>query len=130
MSAAEVVSAVLLIAGTVFFVGGAVGVLRFPDFFTRLHAAGKCDTMGQALVLLGLIVTAGLSLVSVKLAFIVFFVFLLNPTATHALARGAWVCGVRPWIDPSEAPSRQARRSLYSCSSCPRPRCARNTPQR
>lgn len=93
----EILAAICLVAGTVFLLAAAVGVARFPDFYSRLHAAGKGDTLGQALVLLGLIFTAGLTLVSLKLAFIIFFVFIFNPTATHALARGAWVCGVRPW---------------------------------
>lgn len=86
-----------IVLGTVFLVFAAIGVARFPDFYSRLHAAGKGDTLGLALVLLGLMASAGLTFVSLKLVFIVFFVFLLNPTATHALARGAWVCGVRPW---------------------------------
>lgn len=93
----EILSAACLVAGTIFLLAAAAGVARFPDFYSRLHAAGKGDTLGQALILLGLILTAGLTLVSLKLAFIVFFVFIFNPTATHALARGAWVCGVRPW---------------------------------
>lgn len=94
----------LLIAGTVFLLAAAFGVLRFPDFYSRLHAAGKGDTLGQALVLLGLVVTAGATFVSVKLAFIILFVFVFNPTATHALARGAWVSGIRPWTGQKERP--------------------------
>jgi len=93
----DVLSVVFLIVGTVLLLASAVGIVRFPDFYARLHAAGKGDTLGHGLVLVGLMLTAGLSLVSAKLAFILFFIFLLNPTATHALARGAWVCGVRPW---------------------------------
>ena len=93
----DILSVVALLLGTLILIIAALGVARFPDFYSRLHAAGKGDTLGLALVLLGLMLAAGLSLVSLKLAFIVFFVFLINPTATHALARGAWVCGVRPW---------------------------------
>ena len=93
----EVLSVAALALGTVILVRAGVGVARFPDFYSRLHAAGKSDTLGLVLVLVGLMLTAGLTLVSLKLAFIVFFVFLFNPTSTHALARGAWVCGVRPW---------------------------------
>ena len=105
MSVLDVLSAVLLCVGTLLLLAAAVGVVRFPDFYARLHAAGKGDTMGQALVLLGLMLVAGASLVSVKLGLIVFFIFILNPTATHALARGAWVCGVRPLIgDEKDAP--------------------------
>jgi multicomponent Na+:H+ antiporter subunit G len=93
----DVLSVAALLLGTLILVFAALGVARFPDFYSRLHAAGKGDTLGLAFVLLGLMVAAGLSLVSLKLGFIVFFVFILNPTATHALARGAWICGVRPW---------------------------------
>ena len=93
----DVLSVAGLLLGTLILIIAALGVARFPDFYSRLHAAGKGDTLGLALVLLGLMAAAGFSLVSLKLGFIVFFVFILNPTATHALARGAWVCGVRPW---------------------------------
>ena len=99
----DILTVVGLSLGTLILIFAALGVARFPDFYSRLHAAGKGDTLGLALVLLGLMATAGASLVSLKLAFIVFFVFILNPTATHALARGAWVCGMRPWR-ASDAP--------------------------
>lgn len=102
----DVLSVLGVLLGTLFLIFAALGVARFPDFYTRLHAAGKGDTLGLTLVLLGLMASAGLTLVSLKLAFIVFFVFLFNPTATHALARGAWVCGIRPWRagDPAFLP--------------------------
>jgi multicomponent Na+:H+ antiporter subunit G len=93
----DVLHAVFLCAGTLFLLAAAIGVVKFPDFYARLHAAGKGDTLGQALVLVGLILGAGFTLVSLKLALVIFFVFVFNPTATHALARGAWVCGLRPW---------------------------------
>ena len=99
----DILTVVGLSLGTLILIFAALGVARFPDFYSRLHAAGKGDTLGLALVLLGLMATAGASLVSLKLAFIVFSVFILNPTATHALARGAWVCGMRPWR-ASDAP--------------------------
>jgi multicomponent Na+:H+ antiporter subunit G len=108
----EILSGILLAAGTLLLLAGAIGVLRFPDFYSRLHAAGKGDTLGQFLVILGLIVVSGLSFVSLKLAFITFFVFILNPTATHALARGAWVCGVRPWMGTKERPLAQREGQL------------------
>ena len=97
MSGVEIASTVLLGLGGLVMLAGAVGVLRFPDFYTRLHAAGKADTLGQGLILLGLAVPAGLGIVSFKLALIILFIFVLNPTATHALARGAWIIGLEPW---------------------------------
>jgi len=99
VSVAEIVavagSAVVLL-GSVFMVIGAVGVVRMPDVFTRLHAASVSDTFGVGLILLGLILVGGLTLVSVKLAFLVAFLFLTGPVATHAVARAALDAGVKP----------------------------------
>jgi multicomponent Na+:H+ antiporter subunit G len=64
-------------------------MLRFPDFFTRLHAASVIDTLGSMLIVLGLILQAGLSLVTVKLLLIIFLILFTTPTAAHALARAA-----------------------------------------
>lgn len=76
-------------AGVFFLFTGAVGLLRFPDFYTRMHAAGKCDTLGALLVLAGLACYSGVALVSVKILLIAIFIFLTSPTATHAIARVA-----------------------------------------
>ena len=93
----------MLGVGAVFAVIGGIGVLRFPDFYTRMHAASVTDTMGAWLILGGLIFLAGWSLVSVKLAMILFFLFMTGPTATHALAKTAWYAGVKPLTaDPPE----------------------------
>ena len=104
MSPGDVASTVLLGLGGFIMLAGAVGVLRFPDFYTRLHAAGKGDTLGQGLILIGLAISAGFGLVTFKLALIILFVFVLNPTATHALARGAWIAGLQPWEVPGRKP--------------------------
>ncbi len=103
MSALQIASAVLMGLGGLVLLTGAVGVIRFPDFYTRLHAAGKADTLGQGLILLGLALPVGLSLITLKLALIIFFIFILNPTATHALARGAWIMGLEPWTEEKDA---------------------------
>ncbi len=84
-----VVAVVLVCSGVFFLLMGALGLLRFPDFYTRMHAAGKCDTLGALLVLTGLAVYGGLDLTSVKILLMAFFVFLTSPTATHAMARAA-----------------------------------------
>ncbi len=100
MNALLVTSIVLLSLGGIFMLIGAIGVIRFPDFYTRLHAAGMGDTLGQGLVLLGLalpVFAVGFGQVAFKLLLIMLFVFVFNPTATHALARGAWVAGLKPW---------------------------------
>jgi len=79
----------LVCAGVFFLLTGAIGLIRFPDFYTRMHAAGKCDTLGSLLVLIGLASHQGLDLASVKLVVIALFIFFTSPTATHAIARAA-----------------------------------------
>ena len=100
MTFVEILATLLIGLGALVMLAGAAGVVRFPDLYTRLHAAGKGDTLGQALVLAGLMVLGGPTLLTVKIAFIVLLVFLLNPTATHALARSGWIVGLRPWQAP------------------------------
>jgi multicomponent Na+:H+ antiporter subunit G len=86
-----------LLLGVLFLTAGTIGLVRLPDFFTRLHAIGKSDTLGAALSLLGVACLAGFSLVALKLAIIALFVFIANPTATHAIARAAALRGIQPW---------------------------------
>ena len=91
-----------LAAGLFFLLVGSVGLLRFPDFYTRLHATGKCDTLGTGLIIVGLIIYhffnyRGDVLVPAKLAFLVFFIFIANPTATHAIMKAADQTGLKPW---------------------------------
>jgi multicomponent Na+:H+ antiporter subunit G len=87
----------LIIAGTFFFFTGTVGFLRFPDFYSRMHATGKSDTLGALLSLIGLAVFSGFSLLSVKILLIALFLFLTSPTGTHALLRAAFDSEVPPW---------------------------------
>ena len=97
-AALDIVSAVLLLAGAFFVVVGGMGMLRLPDFYTRIHAAGVTDTLGAELILLGLILQTGFSLMTVKLVAIVFFLFLTGPTSTHAVANAAWTAGLKPLL--------------------------------
>ena len=83
------VSMLVVSLGVFFLVAGAIGLIRFPDFYTRMHAAGKCDTLGSLLVLTGLAVHQGFDLASVKLVIVAVLIFITSPTATHALARAA-----------------------------------------
>ncbi len=92
-----IITAVCLIIGCFFIFVSAIGIVRFPDFYSRMHPAGKADSMGQATVLIGLIIFEGFTLVSVKLLFIILFIFIANPTSTHALANAAYNAGVEPW---------------------------------
>ena len=98
----NLISAGLLAAGSIFVLIGAFGLIRFPDFYTRLHAAGITDTLGAELILLGLMFQAGLSLVTVKLILISLFIFFTSPTATHAVANAARVMGLKPMIVPDK----------------------------
>jgi multicomponent Na+:H+ antiporter subunit G len=93
----NVLGAVLLIAGTVFLTAGTIGYLRLPDFFTRMHAIGKSDTLGALLSLLGVACLHGWSLLALKFAVVALFFFIANPTATHAIARAGLLSGVIPW---------------------------------
>lgn len=95
---ADIVSWALILGGGFFLVVGGIGVLRLPDFFTRQHAAGLTDTMGAYLLLAGLMVQGGLTLVSVKLALIVVFLVITSPTSTHALAQAAMSSGLKPLL--------------------------------
>jgi multicomponent Na+:H+ antiporter subunit G len=96
------VAHVLLYLGLFFILVAIVGILRLPDFYTRLHAMGKCDTLGVTLVLVALAIYEGWSLPSAKILLIILCIGLANPTLTHALGRAAFKAGLVPW----EAPTR------------------------
>lgn len=100
----EILSWICLSVGGFLGVSGAVGLLRFPDFFTRLHAAGVTDTLCVGLILLGLMLQAGWSLVLVKLILILLFLFFTSPTASHALAKAALHGHLKPLLDKQEPP--------------------------
>ena len=94
--AADLLSAALILAGGFFLVVGGVGLVRLPDLFTRLHAAGVGDTLGTGLFVLGFMVQAGFGTVTLKLVLVLLFLLLTGPVATHALAKAALHGGVRP----------------------------------
>lgn len=98
----DTASWILLLGGALFSVIGGAGMLRMPDFYTRMHAASITDTAGMILMLGGLMLQAGLTLVTAKLVFIMIFLLLTSPTATHALARAALEDGVAPQLDHDE----------------------------
>lgn len=87
----EVVSAVSLLAGAFFAVVGAIGLIRMPDCYTRMHAASITETLGAGLLLFGLLLQAGITLVGAKLVMLGLLIFFASPTATHALARAAFL---------------------------------------
>ena len=95
----ETLSWILMLAGSVMLVIGAVGIVRLPDVFARMHGAGIIDTMGVCSMLIGFMFQAGLTIVTIKLALIVVFILFTSPTSTHALAQAALHGGIRPQLD-------------------------------
>ena len=91
----DVASWIALLTGSAFCVIGGIGVIRMPDFYTRCHAASLTDTLGATLILFGLGLQSGLTLIAVKLVFVLLFIYLTSPTATHALVKAAHARGVR-----------------------------------
>jgi len=104
----DVIVILLLICGLVFFTGGAVGILRFPDFYSRLHPAGKLDTMGSLLMMMALGLfnlhhfSLGSLLTSLKILLILVFVFLSSPTAIHGIVDAGVRAGLTPWTKGEE----------------------------
>ena len=103
--ALDLLSWALLGTGGLFAVVGGIGVVRLPDFYSRLHASGITDTAAAYLILAGLMIQGGFSIVTIKLALIAFFMFFTNPTSTHALASAAHRSGLEPW--PGDAATRR-----------------------
>lgn len=104
-------SILFIIAGLIFFIGGAVGLVRFPDFYTRTHAAGKGDTLSSFLVILGFAIYQLndfvnfredwlILLLILKLLGISLFILITSPTSTHALMDAGWEDGTKPKIHP------------------------------
>lgn len=102
----DVISWGFLLSGSFFSVVGGIGVIRMPDLFTRLHAAGVTDTGGAGLILVGLMFQGGLSLVTVKLLLILGFLWFSSPVSTYALARAALAGGEDPfWAEDLDLPA-------------------------
>ena len=98
----DIASWALLIAGSFTIIVGGIGLLRMPDFFTRLHPSGLIDTMGAALIVAGLVLQAGFTQTSIKLILIIVFLIFTGPTATHAVAHAALARGLKPWTRATE----------------------------
>ena len=87
-----------IVPGATFCVIGGIGLLRFPEFYSRMHAAGITDTLGAALVLIGLMFQSADWTVAVKLLVILFFLYVTSPTAAHALIHAAYTSGHDPLL--------------------------------
>lgn len=118
---AQILSGILIAAGAFFYVVGAIGIYRMPDVFTRMHAAGISDTVGAGLLILGMMIAGGFTLVTAKLAIIMGVILFTSPVATHALAQAAMYANVMPLLAggaSSGAPAKSSRRAA------PRPKKA------
>jgi multicomponent Na+:H+ antiporter subunit G len=104
--AVDFLSWVLILLGSFFTIVGGIGLLRMPEVFTRMHAASVTDTLGAGFLLFGLMLQAGFSLVTLKLAFILGLIFFLGPVVTHALAQAA----LHEKIEPVLTEDRRGRR--------------------
>lgn len=93
----DTLAVLFMAAGAFFIITGVVGLLKFPDFYTRLHATGKCDTVGQIFIVVGCMIYSGFSLISLKLFFVAAFYLLAGPSATHAIMKAAYTTGLKPW---------------------------------
>ena len=100
----EVLSWISILGGLFFMIVGTIGVVRMPDVYTRLHAAGMTDTMGAGLLLLGMCFQAGLTLVLVRLILIYAFLLFTSPISTHVLASAALSGGLEPYTVPADRP--------------------------
>ena len=104
----DILVIILTLLGLLFFFATTVGLLRFPDFYSRMHAAGKGDTLSSLLILLALVLSnfheinlANL-LVALKILLIAVFIFMASPTATHAITDAGFESGVKPWTKEPE----------------------------
>ena len=99
----DLLAVICMVTGLVFFAGAAVGIVRFPDFYSRSHAAGKGDTLSSFLMLLGIVlfhlheISAATGITAAKIMLIAIFVLIASPTASHAIMDAGYETGVRPW---------------------------------
>ena len=101
-----ILAAIFVVLGLFFFTGGSLGILRFPDFYSRLHPAGKLDSMGLLMTMTGMALytvqdfSLAAVLTGLKIMLIVVFVFITGPTATHAIVDAGVRAGLEPWTIP------------------------------
>ncbi len=97
-SIAVVLTWFFIVAGSLFLIVGGIGILRFPDFYSRIHPAGITDTMGAWLVLVGLMFASASVLVTIKLVMLLLFLAVTSPLSGHALAKAAYMRGLKPML--------------------------------
>ncbi len=97
MLAIDIISTIFMAAGALVMILGTIGLLKFPDFYTRIHATGKCDTLGQILIIVGCMIYEGFTFITIKLPMVALFYLFAGPCSTHALMKAAYVTGVPVW---------------------------------
>jgi len=105
----DIVSSLLLLAGVFFGLSGAIGLFKFPDFFTRVHAASVTDSISAILIISGLLLQTSFDLNTAKLLFILAFLMLTSPTASHALAKSARHGGLLTLAETKDKEQEQVR---------------------
>jgi len=103
----EIVSWIFILLGSFFTVVGALGLVRMPEVFSRMHAASVMDTLGVGFLILGMMLQAGFGLVTLKLLFILALFFFTVPVVTHALARACLHEGIEPLLAEDRRPKRK-----------------------
>ena len=98
----ELLSTLCLLIGSFLCISGGIGILRFPDFYTRMHAVGVTDTLAAGMILVGLMLQSPEALVVIELVMILLMTLFINPTASHALAKAAIHNGLLPILDNEE----------------------------
>ena len=91
------IGTVIISIGILFDVFGCIGLLRLPDVYNRLQAATKCVTLGTCLILVGTLLICGSPSVAAKCVICIVFIVITSPTGAHALARGAYISGIKLW---------------------------------
>lgn len=97
MSLLEIAQAILLLSGTAFFMVGTLGLLRFPDVYSRIHALTKADNLGLGLIVFGLLPSAGSVAAALKLLLIWLLALMASATAGYLIGRAARRSGIKPW---------------------------------
>ena len=105
----DLLSDICLLLGGIFTLTGAIGLLRLPDFFTRLHAASVTESLAAPLLIIGVMLDTGFTLDSAKLVLIILIMVVANPTITHALCRAAAHGGVNPEMGKKNSEKNQSQ---------------------
>ncbi len=102
----DALSWVMIVSGGFFLVTGALGLLRMPDVYTRMHAASVIDTLGAGLMLGGLMLQSGFDLVTIKLIFVLLLILFFSPVVSHALAQAALAEDIKPVLSEDRREAR------------------------